>query len=70
MKERYGMPTARDLSSEEMYAKAKERGERLGFKEQFLDNFIERELVMMWKWNNRAKGIERDFRPPLEVSSE
>jgi hypothetical protein len=47
------MPNAREIASESDFQKAKERGERLGFKDIFLDSFIERELIMMQKWNNR-----------------
>jgi hypothetical protein len=47
------MPNTREIASESDFQKAKERGERLGFKDIFLDSFIERELIMMQKWNNR-----------------
>jgi hypothetical protein len=55
-RERDVMPTAREMSSEEMEAKARARGESHGFTSVFLDNFIERELRMMWKWQNKARG--------------
>jgi hypothetical protein len=54
--ERDVMPEPRDMASSDMLVKARARGEAHGFKDEFLDNFIERELRMMWKWNNKAKA--------------
>jgi hypothetical protein len=50
------MPELREIADEEMIRKARERGESHGFTGEFLDCFIERELTMMWKWNNRGLG--------------
>lgn len=58
--ERDVMPEPREMASQEMLAKARARGEMHGFTGMFLDNFIERELRMMWKWNNQAQGRERN----------
>jgi hypothetical protein len=51
------MPTAREMADAEKYAKAKARGEMHGFTDIFLDHFIELELTMMQKWDNRRKGL-------------
>jgi hypothetical protein len=54
VRERDTMPSARDMSSDEMILAARLRGEGHGFTGQFLDHFIEKELEMMWKWNRRV----------------
>jgi hypothetical protein len=53
------MPTERELAGPEKELKARERGIRLGYTGQFLDHFIEQELRMMQKWDNRKQSRGR-----------
>ena len=61
--------SAIDFATDAMREEAMARGEALGFNDDFLSNFIERELVMMEKWRRRAasedsEDIQRsDFMP-------
>ena len=55
MKERNASPNAREMADPIQVAKARARGESHGFQNEFLDHFIELELIMMQKWENRAK---------------
>jgi len=47
------MPTASEVADEAMLAEARNRGERLGFKGEFLNHFIENELRIQQKAANR-----------------
>ena len=58
--------SAIDFASEEMKAKAKARGESLGFTGAFFSNFIERELVFMEKWARRPVDKKPDDIQPRD----
>jgi hypothetical protein len=49
------MPTAQEMASKNDFEAAKERGITNGFEGIFLDHFIENELRMMQKWQNRRQ---------------